>query len=126
MGVIQIVTPGATAPWQITSVTNTQYPLDGTMGFDGANVWLFDLNGFMLRLDSSGSVTQVVQGPYALGYPAFDGTNFWVPSGSGLSVVNAASGSIVTLTGNGMNALGRRSVLMQLPSIGSTRLIFSA
>ena len=33
-----------------------------------------------------------------------DGKNFWVPSGSGLSVVNAETGSIVTLTGNGMVA----------------------
>lgn len=104
MGLIQIVTPAATAPWSITSVTNAQYPLNGTMGFDGSNVWLFDLNGFMLRLDASGSVSRVVQGPYALGYPAFDGTNFWVPSASGLGVVNALNGSVVTLTGNGMVA----------------------
>jgi len=104
MGVLQIVTPTAALPWTITSVTNDQYPLAGTMGYDGANVWLFDLNGYMLRLDDAGSVINVVQGPYALGYPTFDGKNFWVPSGSGLSVVNAETGSIVTLTGNGMVA----------------------
>jgi len=107
-GSVSIVTPGASPPWTVTTVTTGFSTLAGSL-FDGSNVWVTDaFPGFLYKLDSSGAITTTVsfgagQGPLL---PLFDGTNIWVPlSGSNsLAVVRASTGTILqTLTGNGMS-----------------------
>lgn len=79
--------------------------------YDGGSVWVTDPGDHTIkRLDSSGNVIQTVgvgTGPL---YPAFDGTNLWVPSfnSSSVSVVRATGGLagtvLATLTGNGLDS----------------------
>jgi hypothetical protein len=104
-GSVSIVTPGATLPWSVTTVTG----FAGLVGilYDGANIWVTDFGaGTLLRLDGSGAIQQTVAVGTFPASPIFDGTDIWVPnSGSGsVSVVRASSGTVVaTLTGNGLN-----------------------
>lgn len=75
--------------------------------YDGANMWVTDPGALKLKkLDASGAVIQsVAVGPNPR-YPAFDGTNIWVPNGQSASVtvVRASTGTVVaTLTGNGLD-----------------------
>ncbi len=102
---VSIVTPGATIPWTVTTVTTGFSNPTGIL-FDGANVWVTDV-GNLFKLDSSGAILQTVTvGPGAQ-FPVFDGVNIWVP-GDGLntlSVVRASTGAVLaTLTGNGLNS----------------------
>jgi len=104
-GSVSIVTPGATIPWTVTTVTT------GTLAgilYDGANIWVTNPGlGTLLKLDSAGAVLQTVTVGGTPLNPAFDGANIWVPSQgtNTLSVVRASSGAVVqTLNGNGMNA----------------------
>jgi hypothetical protein len=103
---VAIVTPGATIPWTVTTVSTGFSTLAGAV-FDGTNMWVTDpFPAKLLKLDSSGAILQTVfvgNGPL---FPAFDGANIWVPnSGSNtLSVVRASSGVVLqTLTGNGLS-----------------------
>ena len=106
---VSIVTPGASLPWTVTTVTTGFTAPRGAL-FDGANVWITnDDFGHLEKLDSSGGILQTVtvaDGPRS---PVFDGTNIWVPSplpspGS-LTVVRASNGSVLaTLTGNGLSS----------------------
>ncbi len=106
-GSVSIVTPGATIPWTVTTVT-TGFNNPWGILYDGANIWVtnFGVNT-LVKLDSSGAVLQTVTvggGPL---FPAIDGANIWVPnSGSdSVSVVRASSGAVLqTLTGNGLNS----------------------
>jgi hypothetical protein len=105
-GSVSIVTPGATIPWTVTTVQGT---FDNPFGilYDGGNIWVTDRNGgSLLKLDSAGAVLQTVTVGGLPGFPAFDGTNIWVPNAflSSVSVVRASNGMVVeTLTGNGLN-----------------------
>lgn len=103
-GTINIIVPGPTMPWSVTTVTGSPYSLFGEMIFDGSAMWLVVQGSQMLRFDPQGNVTQVVALGYPTGIPTFDGTNFWVPSGpDSLYIVRASSGSVVaTLHGNGL------------------------
>jgi hypothetical protein len=103
---VSIVTPGATIPWAVTTVT-TGFSLPAGAVFDGTNIWVSDFgSGELLKLDGSGNVLQnVLVGTHPF-FPVFDGVNIWVPvnGSSTVAVVQAASGSVVaTLSGNGLS-----------------------
>ena len=102
---VSIVTPGPTIPWTTTNVSaGFSQPLG--IVYDGANMWVTDYNfGTLLKLDSSGAILQTVTVGTHPRFPAFDGTNIWVPNADDatVSVVRASSGAVLaTLTGNGM------------------------
>src|SRR5258706_3408910 len=59
-GSVSIITPGATTPWSVTTVTTGFSSLSGAL-YDGANVWVTDINlGAILKLDSSGAIVKTV------------------------------------------------------------------
>ncbi len=105
-GSVSIVTPGATIPWTVTTVTGG---LSGPTGilYDGAGIWVTDRNlAALLKLDSNAVVLQTVTVGTAPEFPVFDGTNIWVPNtvSDSVSVVRAGNGAVLaTLTGNGLN-----------------------
>ena len=99
---VSIVTPGASIPWTVTTVTTGDGVATGAI-FDGANVWITDSQ--LRRLDASGAIVQTVAVSATSTHPLFDGANIWVPdfSGDSVSVVRASTGVILqTLTGNGL------------------------
>src|SRR5262245_49536085 len=103
---VSIVTPGATIPWTVTTVTTGFSGAYGAL-YDGANIWVTNqTGGTLVKLDGSGAILQTVTvGGFAY-YPVFDGTNIWVPGRvpESVHVVRASSGAILaTLTGNGLN-----------------------
>ena len=102
-GSVSIVTPGASLPWSVTTVTGFAGLVD--ILYDGANIWVTDFGaGTLLRLDGSGAILQTVAVGAFPASPIFDGTNIWVPNSGSVSVVRASSGTVVaTLTGNGLN-----------------------
>ena len=103
---VSIVTPGATIPWTVTTVTTGFFSPVGPL-FDGANVWVADFgSAHLLKLDGAGAILQTVTVGSFPEHPVFDGTNIWVPSffPNSVSVVRASSGAVLaTLTGNGLN-----------------------
>jgi hypothetical protein len=105
-GSVSIITPGATIPWNVTTVTTGFSSLTGAL-YDGTNVWVTDINlGALLKLDSSGAILKTVTVGVQPQFPVFDGTNIWVPNNisNSISVVRASDGAVVqTLTGNGLN-----------------------
>jgi DNA-binding beta-propeller fold protein YncE len=105
-GSVSIVTPGASIPWTVTTVT-TGFKSPIGVVYDGASVWVTDFNPPRLfKLDSAGAILQTVTVGFQPRYPVYDGTNIWVPNeGSDtITVVRAGSGVILqTLTGNGLN-----------------------
>ena len=104
-GVVSIVTPGATLPWAVTSVTGFDFP--SGMLYDGSNIWISDFGaGTLERLDANGNVLQTVllSGRIA-GDPVFDGANIWVPvfETNSLDVVHVSNRAVLaSLTGNGL------------------------
>ena len=104
-GSVSIVTPGASLPWTVTTVTAGFTSVYGAI-FDGSNVWVTDAgSGRLFKLDANGAILQTVTTATAPHLPVFDGTNIWVPaSGGSVTVVRASSGAILaTLTGNGID-----------------------
>ena len=101
-GSVSIVTPGATLPWSVTTVTAG---FGGPVGalFDGSNVWITDSpNGTVVKLASNGSILQSVTVGIHPVFPAFDGANIWVPNNDtpSVAVVRASTGAVLaTLTG---------------------------
>jgi hypothetical protein len=108
-GSVSIVTPGATLPWTVTTVTTGVSNPFGAL-YDGANVWVTDLTGAsLLKLDSGGTILQTVPVGDSPQFPVFDGANIWVPNGNSnsVSVVRASNGAVLTtLTGNGLSVPG--------------------
>jgi hypothetical protein len=105
-GSVSIVTPGATTPWTVTTVTAG---FTGPLGalYDGANVWVTDnASSLLFRLDGGGTVLQTITTGGSPGHPTFDGENLWVPTNGAVSsvlVVRAKTGAVLaTLTGNGL------------------------
>src|SRR5262245_11757622 len=98
---VSIVTPSASLPWTVTTVTMGA-TLFGAL-WDGASIWVTAGNN-LVKLDPAGAVLQTVTVGNGPRYPAFDGTNIWVPNLlTSVSVVRASSGAVLaTLTGNGM------------------------
>jgi hypothetical protein len=104
-GNISILTPGASIPWTVTTVTSGFGAPNGAL-FDGTNVWITDLiGGTLKKLDPSGAVLVTVTLGTSPSHPVFDGANIWVPvlnSGT-VAVVRASNGALLqTLTGNGL------------------------
>ncbi len=105
-GSVSIVTPGASIPWTVTTVT-TGFSVPRGMVYDGTSVWASD-NGAntLLKLDGNGTILQTVTVGAQPTFPAFDGSNIWVPAylDNTVTVVRASSGAVLaTLTGNGMS-----------------------
>lgn len=106
-GLVSIV---ALNPTSVTNVGGFASPKG--IVFDGANIWITDTNpgdtGKLIKLDSSGSILQSVDVGIAPYFPAFDGTNIWVPNDiSNTVTVVRATGSfagtvLATLAGNGL------------------------
>jgi hypothetical protein len=129
-GSVSIVTPGATLPWTVTTVTaGFNAPLGAL--YDGANIWVTDGSaGTLMRLDSAGATLQTVTVGLNPTFVAFDGIGIWVPNQSSntVSVVRASNGSILaTLTGNGLSvpttaAFDGQRVLVTNQSAGSVSL----
>ncbi|HKF42713.1 MAG TPA: S-layer homology domain-containing protein [Thermoanaerobaculia bacterium] len=104
-GSVSIVTPGATTPWTVTTVT-AGFSLPVGAVFDGSSIWVTDNGaGTLLNLSAAGAILQTVTVGPGPGFPVFDGANIWVPnfSDSSVSVVRASSGAVLaTLTGNSL------------------------
>ena len=104
-GAVSIVTPGASIPWTVTTVTAGFANLQGIV-YDGSNIWVTDYGvNRLLKLNSTGAVLQTVTLPANPANAIFDGANIWVlnPIGS-ITVVRASTGAVLAvLTGNGMN-----------------------
>ena len=104
-GSVSIVTPGATLPWTVTTVTTGFSAPLGAL-FDGSNVWVTDFSGAAFRrLDAAGAILQTVSVGGGPETPAFDGANLWVPNVTdSVAVIRASSGAVLTvLTGNGLD-----------------------
>ncbi len=106
-GSLSIVTPGLAIPWTVTTVTAGFSKPWGAL-YDGSNVWMTDLFADVIRkFDSGAAVLQTVTVGANPSFPAFDGTNIWVPNSgeSSVSIVRASTGAILaTLTGNGVTS----------------------
>ena len=101
---VSIITPGTTIPWTVTTITSFDGP-EGIL-YDSSNIWVVEVGGSIRRVDAAGAVLQTVTVGSLPGFPAFDGTNIWVPNqGSNtVSVIRAASGAVLqTLSSNGLN-----------------------
>jgi DNA-binding beta-propeller fold protein YncE len=96
-GSVSIITPQATIPYPVTTVT-TGFSAPYGILFDGANIWVTDsFASTLLKLDPSGNILQTV--PVGLGplSPVFDGANIWVPNkgDNSITVVQASTGNVV-------------------------------
>ncbi len=86
-GSVSIVTLN---PLSVTNVT-TGFILPKGLLYDGANIWITDEGDNTLKkLDASGNILLSVTVGTEPQFPAFDGTNIWVPNHrGGMSVVRA-------------------------------------
>jgi hypothetical protein len=105
-GSVSIVTPGASIPWTVTTITTGFTELAGAV-YDGANIWVTDAGPQgLVKLDANGAILQTVTLQPVPKFPVFDGANIWVPAlnvGS-VWVVRASTGAVLaTLTGNGLS-----------------------
>ena len=95
-------------PLSVTNVT-TGFNLPRGILYDGANIWVADYGDAAIKkLDSSGNILLSVNVGCCPQFPAFDGTNIWVPKIlSSVAVVRATgalSGTVLAnLTGNGLD-----------------------
>jgi hypothetical protein len=108
LGGVSIVTPGATIPWTVTTVTSGFNGPEGIL-YDGASIWTTDYGlGRLFKLGSNGAILQTVTVGGGPEFPVFDGTNIWVPNSNNpfsVSVVRTSNGAVLaTLTGNGLNS----------------------
>ncbi len=97
-GSVSIITPQATTPYPVTTVT-TGFTQPAGILYDGTNIWAAD-NGAnkLFKLDGNGAIIQTVTVGLGPGVPVFDGTNIWVPNllANSITVVQASSGNVVT------------------------------
>ena len=103
-GSVSIITPGASIPWTVTTVTAGFTQGLGAV-FDGANIWIADGSEHLFKLDSAGAILQTVTVEIKTQGPVFDGTSIWVCNynSDSVSVVRVSSGAVLaTLTGNGL------------------------
>jgi hypothetical protein len=108
-GSVMMITPGATLPWQVTTVTNFNL-LEGII-YDGSHMWVTNTQGsigHLYRLDGNANIIQTVSVGSEPQNPIFDGTNIWVPNrgfNGSLTVVRASTGSVIaTLSDDEMDA----------------------
>ena len=104
---VAIVTPAASLPWTVTTVTAGLVAPEGVV-FDGARVWASNLNGgTLVKLDPAGAILQTVTVGAGPRFPRYDGANIWVPNSAdgSVTVVRASTGAVLaTLTGNGLDS----------------------
>jgi hypothetical protein len=96
-GSVSIITPQATIPYPVTTVSTGFIDLRGIV-YDGAHIWVTDAEASALyKLSAAGAILQTVTTGVFPEYPAFDGANIWVPNytDSTITVVQASTGSIV-------------------------------
>jgi hypothetical protein len=105
-GTVSIVT---LSPLNVMNVT-TGFNTTQGMIYDGANIWVTDSGDDKLKkLDASGNIVLSVSLGAHPQWPAFDGTNIWVPAPNTNSVIvvratGAFAGTVLaTLTGNGLS-----------------------
>jgi YVTN family beta-propeller protein len=105
-GSVSIIPLAASTPDTVTNVS-TGFTNPWGMVFDGAHIWVTDA-GKLLKLSPAGAVLQsVTVGGNPL-FPAFDGTNIWVPNNNdnSISVVQASTGNVVaTIVADANNQL---------------------
>ena len=105
-GSVSIVTPGASPPWPVTTVTTGFTTMTGAL-YDGQNVWVTDRQaGKLQKLDPNGAILQSVVVGGLPNSPVFDGANIWVPNflDNTVSIVQASTGVVLTtLTDVGTN-----------------------
>jgi hypothetical protein len=136
-GSVSIVTPGASIPWTVTTVTTGASANFGVV-FDGSNIWVSDRKpgnapGLARKVDSTGATLLTVTVGSNPDYLLFDGSNVWVPNSfdATVSVVRASNGALLaTLTGNGLidpsiAAFDGKRVLITNPN-GQTLSVFKA
>jgi hypothetical protein len=106
-GSVSIITPGASIPWTVTTVT-AGFTEPWGMLEDGSNVWAADFAaGKLFKLDGSGAILMTVTVGLNPRYPVFDGSSIWAPNSSDntVTVFRASNGAVLqTLTGNGLSA----------------------
>lgn len=100
-GSVSIVTPCATTPWPVTTVT-TRFQFPSGIAFDGRHIWIADSGPcILLKLDASGAILQTVNIGSRGGAPlplTFDGSHVLVANPlAGLNVVRASDGVAVAL-----------------------------
>jgi hypothetical protein len=107
-GSVSIITPQATFPYPVTTVT-TGFGAPYGILYDGAHIWVTEVfAGTLLRLDAAGAILQTVTVGSLPGFPAYDGTNIWVPNtgDNTVTVVQASSGNVVAIiSADGSNLL---------------------
>jgi DNA-binding beta-propeller fold protein YncE len=105
---VSIITPQAIIPYPVTNVASGFMELAGIL-YDGAHIWVTDeLAGTLLQLDAGGAVLQTITVGAVPKFPAFDGTNIWVPNfaGNSITVVQASTGNVVaTIAADANNQL---------------------
>jgi hypothetical protein len=98
---VSIIDP--TSPYTVTTVS-TGFVSPAGIVFDGAHIWVTDNEANALyKLSPTGAIQQTVTTGVFPEYPAFDGTNIWVPNytDSTITVVQASTGNIVaTIVGD--------------------------
>jgi hypothetical protein len=102
---LSIVTPTASIPWTVTTVT-LGFSVPNGVIFDGANIWMTDFMAHAIRrLDAGGAILQTITIAGTPQFPAFDGSNLWVPDRStSVIVIRVSTGAVLTtLTGNGLD-----------------------
>ena len=105
-GSVSIITPGASIPWTVTTVT-TGFTQGLGAVFDGAGIWIADGSEHLFKLDSAGAILQTVTVEIKPQGPVFDGNSIWVANynSDSVTVVRVSSGAVLaTLTGNGLKA----------------------
>jgi len=106
---------GSVSIFPLTTLTpvTTSVGLSQPLGilYDGSSIWITDIGDSTLKeLDPTGGVIRTVSVGGAPQFPAFDGTNIWVPNllPDTVTVVRAAgslAGTVLaTLSGNGLSS----------------------
>ena len=109
-GSVSIVTLQAVTPYPVTTVT-AGFVVPRGVFYDGTSIWVTDQgDGTLKRLDATGAIVQSVSVGANPGLPVFDGTNIWVPGSSGVTVVQAGNGAVLTtIFPDGTNLLSNSS-----------------
>jgi DNA-binding beta-propeller fold protein YncE len=98
-GSVSIIAPQS--PYAVTTVSTGFTDPEGIL-YDGAHVWVTEpATNKLFKLDGAGNILQTVTVGTNPSYPAFDGTNIWVPNStdSSISVVQASTGNVVATIG---------------------------
>jgi YVTN family beta-propeller protein len=104
-GSVSIITPQATTPYPVTTVTTGFVNPVGIL-YDGTHIWVTDTNAdTLLKLDATGAIIQTLAVGNGPGSPVFDGANIWVPNSvsNSITVVQAGSGNVVATIGADAN-----------------------